>query len=320
MRRLRRRNLGISAALTQLVWTAAARPPVVAAAASSLPSLSLAVSPASVRQGRTLLVSVDVSDAPAGAFAVWATFGRVGAEATAALRPLPAGATQFLALVGIEVDAAIGEWKVAVGLRDDLGFEVVCGIASVDLIDGGFSVQRIGFPAEQMSLLEPEVGELERLTMATVFAASASETGDQAPRWTGVFKQPVSGRLVTRHGARRDYLDPAGRVVQESQHGGIDLAAPHGTPIAAAADGVVAFVGRWSIRGNVVVLNHGAGVHTVHAHALDFAVKTGEPVVAGQVLGRVGSTGLSTGPHLHWEVRVNGVGVDPLEWTERAFP
>ena len=211
---------------------------------------------------------------------------------------------QFRMLAGVPVDAPIGEWVV----------EMAGERAVVQVVDGGFSVQRIGFPAEQMGLLEPEVGELERLTMLTVMAA-----GDPlvAPRWTGTFRQPVGGRLVTRHGARRDYLDVAGNVVQRSQHGGIDLAVPMGTPIAAPADGVVAFAGRWSIRGNVAVVSHGAGVHTVHAHALDLAVKAGDEVVTGQVLGRVGSTGLSTGPHLHWEVRVNGVGVDPLEWTER---
>jgi murein DD-endopeptidase MepM/ murein hydrolase activator NlpD len=184
----------------------------------------------------------------------------------------------------------------------------------VRVVDGGFPVQRIGFAAEQVGLLDPAVGDLERLTLLTVMAP---QVGHERPMWKGLFKQPVGGRLVTRHGARREYLDPAGNVVQRSQHGGIDLAAPLGTPIAAPAEGVVVFAGRWSIRGNVAVVSHGAGVHSVHGHALDLAVKVGDAVAVGQVLGRVGSTGLSTGPHLHWEVRVQGVGVDPLEWTER---
>jgi murein DD-endopeptidase MepM/ murein hydrolase activator NlpD len=244
---------------------------LVASPAKAAADVVVAVSPAEVKQGRTAVVLVD---------------------------------GQFWALVGVPVDAPLGEWEVAVaGER-----------AVVNVVDGAFPLQRIGFPAEQMGLLAPEVGELERLTMLTVMAPLE---GDEAPRWKGVFKPPVAGRLVTRHGARRDYLDAAGNVVQRSQHGGIDLAVPMGTPIAAPADGIVAFAGRWSIRGNVAVVSHGARVHTVHAHALDLAVKPGDPVVAGQILGRVGSTGLSTGPHLHWEVRINGVGVDPLEWTER---
>jgi murein DD-endopeptidase MepM/ murein hydrolase activator NlpD len=262
---MRRRGVLALGGVTLAVGRLASSPREAAA------DVAVTVSPAEVKQGRTVVVSLD---------------------------------GQFKSLLGIPVDAPLGEWEV----------DVAGERALIQVIDGAFSVQRIGFPAEQMGLLEPEVGELERLTMLTVMAPV---DGDKAPRWKGLFKPPVTGRLVTRHGARRDYLDATGNVVQRSQHGGIDLAVPMGTPIAAPAEGIVAFTGRWSIRGNVAIVSHGAGVHTVHAHALDLAVKPGDPVVAGQVLGRVGSTGLSTGPHLHWEVRVNGVGVDPLEWTER---
>lgn len=259
----RRHALAFGAALSAARLVS---PPAPVAAASDI-----VLSPAEVKQGRTVVVSSE---------------GR------------------FARLIGVPVDTPLGEWEV-----EAAGERLVLHVT-----DGAFSVQRLAFPDDQQGLLAPEVGDLERLTMLTVMAPP---DGDDPPRWNGLFKQPVFGRLVTRHGARRDYLDGFGNVVQRSQHGGIDLAAPMGTPIAAAADGTVAFVGRWSIRGNVVIVSHGAGVHTVHGHALDFAVRNGDPVVAGQVLGRVGSTGLSTGPHLHWEVRVHGVGVDPLEWTER---
>jgi murein DD-endopeptidase MepM/ murein hydrolase activator NlpD len=186
-------------------------------------------------------------------------------------------------------------------------------MGSLQVVDGGFPVQRLAFAAELIPLLEPQVGRQELLTLAAVMA-----DGAPAPLWRGRFLQPVSGTLVTTHGARRDYLDPSGQTVMQSQHSGVDIGAPFGTPIAAPADGVVAFAGTWSIRGNVVVLDHGAGVHSVHAHASSIAVAHGQRVVRGQVLGRVGSTGLSTGPHLHWEVRVGGVAVEPLEWTQRA--
>jgi murein DD-endopeptidase MepM/ murein hydrolase activator NlpD len=128
----------------------------------------------------------------------------------------------------------------------------------------------------------------------------------------------VEGRLVTAHGAWRDYLDPAGQVVSHAQHAGVDLAAAGGTPILASAAGVVAFAGRWRIRGNVVVLDHGVGVHSLYAHAAEHLVAAGQRVAQGQPIARVGSTGLSTGPHLHWEVRAGGVAVEPLEWTQRA--
>jgi murein DD-endopeptidase MepM/ murein hydrolase activator NlpD len=70
------------------------------------------------------------------------------------------------------------------------------------------------------------------------------------------------------------------------------------------------------VRGNAVVLDHGRGVFTGYWHLQKLEVKAGDRVVAGQMLGEVGSTGLSTGPHLHWEMRVRGVAVDPLQWTE----
>jgi murein DD-endopeptidase MepM/ murein hydrolase activator NlpD len=190
---------------------------------------------------------------------------------------------------------------------------MAAGEAVVEVVDGGFPAQRLAFTGDLLSLLEPEVGEEERLTMATVFASSTVKD----PLWRGRFRQPVVGRVVTSHGARRDYLGPSGSVLQQSQHGGVDLAAPMGTPIAAPGRGIVAFVGRWSIRGNVVVVDHGAGVHTVHAHASALLVSLGQEVEMGQPLALVGTTGLSTGPHLHWEVRVGGVGVEPLEWTQR---
>jgi murein DD-endopeptidase MepM/ murein hydrolase activator NlpD len=181
-----------------------------------------------------------------------------------------------------------------------------------EVVDGAFSQQRLVFAADLLPLLEPEVGDLEALTIAAVTAQSAP-----APLWRGPFRQPVVGPLVTRHGARRDYLDPMGRLVSQSQHSGVDLAVAGGTPIAAAAAGVVAYTGRWAIRGNVVVVDHGAGVHTLHAHLMEVAVTPGQPVAQGQILGYVGTTGLSTGPHLHWEMRAGGVAVEPLEWTQR---
>jgi murein DD-endopeptidase MepM/ murein hydrolase activator NlpD len=88
----------------------------------------------------------------------------------------------------------------------------------------------------------------------------------------------------------------------------------------APAEGVVAFVGSGPARGNTVILDHGAGVYSTYAHLQRADVAKGNAVAAGQVIGRVGSTGFSTGPHLHWEVWVDGANVDPLEWTRRVFP
>lgn len=98
-------------------------------------------------------------------------------------------------------------------------------------------------------------------------------------------------------------------------HSGIDLAAPFDSPILAAANGVVVIVGydRWGY-GNYIVIDHGGGLATVYAHLNVAGVTRGQVVVQGQVIGREGSTGASTGPHLHLEVRVNGTPVNPLTY------
>jgi murein DD-endopeptidase MepM/ murein hydrolase activator NlpD len=115
------------------------------------------------------------------------------------------------------------------------------------------------------------------------------------------FIWPVSGTLTSSFGWRW------GRM-----HEGIDIAAPGGAPIAAAASGVVIYAGWMGGYGNLVVIDHGGGIATAYAHQSSIAVGNGAPVAQGQVIGYVGSTGHSTGNHLHFEVRVNGAAVDPL--------
>ena len=122
----------------------------------------------------------------------------------------------------------------------------------------------------------------------------------------GTAAMPVTGRLTSTFGRRRHPLLGYTRM-----HEGIDLAAPSGTPIRAAMDGVVAMAGRKGGYGNYVRLNHGGGLATGYGHMSRIAVRPGAHVSRGQVIGYVGSTGLSTGPHLHYELWKNGVAVNP---------
>src|SRR5690606_32787201 len=93
-----------------------------------------------------------------------------------------------------------------------------------------------------------------------------------------------------------------------------------GDEILAAAAGRVVLAEKLTVRGNTVFLDHGAGVVTGYFHMSEIAVQPGQFVEPGELLGKVGATGLVTGPHLHWEVRVNGLWVDPTPWLERTFP
>ena len=94
-------------------------------------------------------------------------------------------------------------------------------------------------------------------------------------------------------------------------HTGIDYNASRGDPIAASAAGTVIFVGPFGGYGNTVIIDHGGGYTTLYAHMSSFNVSNGAGVSAGDTVGFVGSTGVSTGPHLHFEIRVNGATTDP---------
>lgn len=101
---------------------------------------------------------------------------------------------------------------------------------------------------------------------------------------------------------------------QSKMHTGIDIAAEMGAPIVAAADGQVIFAGYYGGYGYAVIIDHGDGISTLYAHNSVLLVKEGDMVKRGQVISKAGSTGLSTGPHLHFEVRKNGVPVNPIDW------
>ncbi|OWK30775.1 M23 family metallopeptidase [Sphingomonas mucosissima] len=122
----------------------------------------------------------------------------------------------------------------------------------------------------------------------------------------GFMGMPVAGRVSSTFGMRRHPLLGFLRM-----HKGIDLAAPHGSPIYAPIEGRVAMAGRNRGYGNFIKLNHAAGVSSGYGHLSRIAVRPGQSVARGQVIGYVGSTGLSTGPHLHWEVWKNGQNVNP---------
>lgn len=122
----------------------------------------------------------------------------------------------------------------------------------------------------------------------------------------GTMGMPVAGRVTSTFGMRMHPLLGFMRM-----HKGMDIGAPYGAPILAAVDGVVAFAGRSGGYGNFIKLVHPGGLASGYGHMSRFAVSAGQRVRRGQVIGYVGSTGMSTGPHLHWEVWKNGQPVNP---------
>lgn len=150
--------------------------------------------------------------------------------------------------------------------------------------------------AEIESLEEQSAALAARIRAAQPAAAVGAAAGSGGP-----FAWPVSGIVTSGYGWRW------GRM-----HEGIDIAVAAGTPVGAAAGGTVIFAGWLGGYGNLVVVDHGGGVATAYAHNSSLAVSVGQAVGAGQVLAQSGSTGNSSGPHVHFEVRVGGNAVDPL--------
>jgi hypothetical protein len=133
---------------------------------------------------------------------------------------------------------------------------------------------------------------------------------------TGIFLRPVTPiRTSSGFGDRREYRYANSRQ-EFSVHNGVDYALAEGSPVAACGNGRVMLAGERIMTGNTVVLEHLPGCYSLYFHMSEIAVKQGDVVQNGQLLGRVGHTGLATGPHLHWEVDILGVAVDPERFLE----
>lgn len=136
-------------------------------------------------------------------------------------------------------------------------------------------------------------------------AAREKVTGAQG--WKQDFTWPVKGRISGHFGRQRIYRGEPG-----SYHSGIDIAPGNGVPFVAPADGVVVLARTgFSLEGNLIIIDHGAGLNSAFLHASRLAVSEGQSVKQGQQIGNVGSTGRSTGPHLHWGLKWNDARIDP---------
>src|SRR3990172_8744915 len=138
--------------------------------------------------------------------------------------------------------------------------------------------------------------------------------------WDGLFASPVPPEFVecwpSLFGNRRSYNGST----YDSLHSGLDFCGQIGTELYASAPGKVVYTGELTVRGGVVVIDHGWGVYTAYDHLSKILVQPGDMVQPGQVIGLGGETGRTTGPHLHWEVWVGGVQVNPQDWLTRAYP
>jgi len=168
-----------------------------------------------------------------------------------------------------------------------------------------FAIQRLRLSREQEARYSAPETKRERLLIGSALDRVGAERG-----WQGDFLMPVEGRISTEFGMQR-YIN--GRLAY--RHRGMDIAAPEGTPVRAAAGGVVSLADdSFVLHGQTVVVDHGQGISTLYIHLSEIVVGQGEVVRQGQTLGRVGATGVATGPHLHFAVYAYHEAVDPLFW------
>lgn len=176
------------------------------------------------------------------------------------------------------------------------------------LLPGEWTFEEITLTGSAAAI-DAESIRLERERLTEIWTQVSPE-----PLWTTPFDLPIEQFLEysSFYGARRSYNGGPYR----SYHEGLDFSAYGGTPVMAVASGRVVIAEQLYVRGGAVIIDHGLGIYSGTYHMSEVLVSPGEQVVAGQLIGRVGSTGLSTGNHLHWDLLINGVWVDPGAWLQ----
>lgn len=160
---------------------------------------------------------------------------------------------------------------------------------------------------DTISEIQSETGALSAIRKRFRYGSGDESTTESQPVW------PLKPTISSKFGMRKDPFTSETRF-----HSGVDIAAERGTEIKAAMSGEVVMSCKMPDYGNVVAVDHGKGIVTVYAHNEKNLVKLGDQVEKGDIIGRVGSTGRSTGPHLHFEVRKNGTKIDPMEFMGAA--
>ncbi|MHB1354492.1 MAG: M23 family metallopeptidase [Anaerolineae bacterium] len=262
-------------------------------------TMQVYMDPPEAQQGKTVLISV-VANRPCN------IEGYVGDQA---LTFTSNGGLTQTALIGISPIADLEEITIVVSAAAADGSTVMAN-ASLQIIAGTFESEEIDFTPEVGALLAPDISIPEHERLEALYTHVTTQR-----LWQGLFMWPHEGILTSSFGIRRLYDGTL-----SSYHGGLDISGDTGDPVLAAATGRVILAETLQVRGNAVIIDHGAGVFTAYFHMQDITVLVGQLIGQGDLIGHVGSTGLSTGPHLHWELRVGGVPVDPIEWTERIFP
>jgi murein DD-endopeptidase MepM/ murein hydrolase activator NlpD len=210
-------------------------------------------------------------------------------------------------LGGIGTDVKAGDYELIVSVETTFGRKIMS--------KKSMSVKKEDFPTTKLRVnpryaVVPDRSKQHISDDRKAFN-KAYKTPNLGRLWEGPFARPVTGPVTSPFGTLRIF-----NGLVNSKHTGVDLGNKNGHPIKATQAGKVVLARKAFIAGNIIIIDHGAGLHTIYCHLSKFKVKTGQMVDKGETIGLVGSTGRVTGPHLHWGTRVQGVLVDPMSLLE----
>jgi murein DD-endopeptidase MepM/ murein hydrolase activator NlpD len=213
------------------------------------------------------------------------------------------GPVKWSGLIGIDLDTKPGPYVVNVTGLDADGKAVT--------VEYPITVEPKTFATRTLTVdpqfVTPPREALARIQKESERVRAIFEAVSPERYWVGPFVLPVAGRSISEFGKRSVYNGQA-----RSPHAGTDFAGATGTPIKAPNAGKVALAANLFYSGNTIILDHGQGLYSYFGHMSAFSAHEGDTVATGEVVGKVGATGLVTGPHLHWSVRLAGTRVDPL--------
>lgn len=258
-------------------------------------ALSVSVSSTAVLQGQTVELVVETNLA-------CAVSARLGEQAV--LLADLAGHIQW-AVVGVSAMQDPGALPLVVSATTASGQSATVR-TSVQIVSADYGFYRLELTEEQQAIVAAEKVEEEKLVdeITSLFTLQ--------PLWYDAFTRPWDGPVTSEFGTRRDY------GVYEGYHTGLDIDGVTGDPIISSAPGRVVLSKKLAVRGNTVIIDHGAGIYSAYCHLDQLDAAIDDLVAQGEQIGLMGSTGLSTGSHLHWEVRAQGVPVSPQAWLDSA--
>jgi murein DD-endopeptidase MepM/ murein hydrolase activator NlpD len=282
-----------------LAWgTSAFAAGVSLASPSSVPPRvpeEVSVSPATPVQGDTLIVLITA---------------RAGANVTVrfdgSMVPVFAMSGGIRrALIGTDPDVPTGKHTIAVSVHQDDGAQFQT-LRTIHLIAGDFGVRNLTLPPKVFGLINPENLAMERRAIVPALTRRSPHV-----LWHGPFQPPSSGPMGSPYGYQGMYNGH-----REWWHAGVDFLAPEGSPVVATNEGVVLLSQLLPLGGGTIIIDHGQGVVSEYLHMSGLDVHVGDHVTQGTVIGKLGATGLATGPNIHWGLFVNGIPVNPLYWLE----